>query len=57
VYDTPVSVLPAQISAGVAGAGLFALTGWNILWLVLALFALVAAGTAIMRIVPRRGEV
>ncbi len=46
-------------SAGAgAGAGLLAATGANSLmesvWLGLAAFALVAAGTALMRIVPRR---
>ncbi|WP_181373551.1 MULTISPECIES: hypothetical protein [Microbacterium] len=37
-----------------AGAGMLAMTGTNSLWLALAAFALIAAGTAVMRIVPRR---
>jgi hypothetical protein len=42
-------------SAGAGtGAGMLAMTGSNSLWLALAAFALIAAGTAIMRIVPRR---
>lgn len=42
-------------SAGAGtGAGVLAATGADSLWLGLAAFALVAAGTAIMRIVPRR---
>lgn len=42
-------------SAGAGtGAGMLAVTGTNSLWLGLAAFALIAAGTALMRIVPRR---
>jgi hypothetical protein len=42
-------------SAGAGlGAGALASTGFNSLWLGLAAFALVAAGTAVMRIVPKR---
>lgn len=37
-----------------AGAGVLAATGFDSLWLGLAAFALIAAGTAVMRIVPRR---
>ena len=43
-------------TAGAAGVGTAALatTGLNILWLVLAAFALLGAGSALMRIVPKR---
>ncbi|WP_207454625.1 hypothetical protein [Desertivibrio insolitus] len=36
------------------GAGVLAATGFDSIWLGLAAFALIAAGTAIMRIVPKR---
>lgn len=45
--------ITSSTGAGV-GAGVLASTGFNSLWLGLAAFALVAAGTAVMRIVPRR---
>lgn len=47
---------PATAAAGsgvVAGTGL-AMTGFNVVWLALAAFALVAAGGALLRLVPRR---
>jgi hypothetical protein len=37
-----------------AGASALPFTGFNAIWFVLAAFALVSAGTAILRIVPRR---
>ncbi len=40
-------------ATGAAGAGLAA-TGFNIVWLLLAAFALLGAGMALMRLVPRR---
>lgn len=46
---------PAVASAGAAGtAGTLAMTGLNVVWLLLAAFALLGAGMAIMRLVPRR---
>jgi hypothetical protein len=42
------NVLPAS------GAGVLAFTGSSSLWYGLAAFALLAAGTAILRILPRR---
>ena len=45
--------ISSSAGAGV-GAGALAMTGFNSVWLGLAAFALIAAGTAIMRIVPRR---
>ncbi|CAI9408033.1 hypothetical protein HIDPHFAB_00996 [Nocardioides sp. T2.26MG-1] len=56
MYDTPVSLMPATVPAGMAGAGTFALSGLDWAWLLLAAFALVAAGSALWRIVPRHGE-
>jgi predicted MFS family arabinose efflux permease len=47
------SNLSPALGAG-AGAGVLASTGFNSLWFGLAAFALIATGTAIMRIVPRR---
>jgi LPXTG-motif cell wall-anchored protein len=41
-------------SAGAASGGL-AMTGQNSLWVLLAGFAMLGAGMALMRIVPRRG--
>jgi hypothetical protein len=49
---TPSSVLGVGVGAGAASASLAA-TGINIVWLVLASFALLGAGLAVMRIVPR----
>ena len=40
-------------SGVVAGSGL-AMTGLNVMWLLLAAFALVAVGGAFLRLVPRR---
>lgn len=46
VYNNP----SAPLAAG--GTGALAMTGFNSLWLVLAAFALLALGTALMRIAP-----
>lgn len=43
----------SSAGAGIGG-GVLAATGADSLWLGLAAFALLAAGTAILRIVPRR---
>jgi hypothetical protein len=40
------------VAAGTTGG--LAMTGANVLWLVLAGFALLAAGTAVARIAPKR---
>jgi hypothetical protein len=51
------NILPAS-GAGVmvagTGAGALALTGANDLWYGLAAFALIAAGSAILRIIPKK---
>jgi hypothetical protein len=44
----------AGLAAAAGTTGGLALTGMNIMWLVLAGFALLAVGSALMRIVPRR---
>lgn len=49
LYDNP----SAPMAAGGTG-GVLAYTGFESLWWALAAFALLAAGTALMRIVPRR---
>jgi hypothetical protein len=49
VYDNP----SAPLAAGGTGSVL-AYTGFNSIWLALAAFALIAIGTAVLRIVPRR---
>jgi hypothetical protein len=41
------------IAAGAAGLGTLAATGFEMVWLALAAMALVAAGAALWRIVPR----
>jgi hypothetical protein len=41
-------------AAAGTGAGVLASTGFNSIWVGLAAFALIAAGTALMRIVPKR---
>jgi hypothetical protein len=46
----------ASIGGAVGTSGLLAYTGANVLWAVLAGFAMLAAGSALMRIVPRRGR-
>ncbi|SBT55004.1 hypothetical protein GA0070621_5836 [Micromonospora narathiwatensis] len=43
----------APAAAGAATSGSLALTGASTLWIVLAGFAMVAAGSALMRIVPK----
>ena len=48
MYDNP----SASLAAGGSGSVL-AYTGFNSLWLALAAFALIAVGTALLRIVPR----
>jgi hypothetical protein len=49
MYDNP----SAPLAAGGSGSVL-AYTGFESLWLALAAFALIAVGTALMRIVPRK---
>ncbi|WP_182526537.1 hypothetical protein [Nocardioides dongkuii] len=56
MYDTPTPLLPATVPAGMAGAGALALTGSDLVWIVLAVFALIAAGSALWRVIPRNGE-
>lgn len=41
-------------TSAAAGAGMLPFTGVNAIWLLLASFALLSAGTAILRIVPKR---
>jgi len=50
VYSNPAAVAGSGV---VAGSGL-AMTGLNVMWLLLAAFALVAVGGALLRILPRR---
>ena len=49
MYSTPTAVAGSGV---VAGTGL-AMTGLNVMWLLLAAFALVAVGGAFLRLVPR----
>jgi hypothetical protein len=56
MYDKPASLLPSSVPAGMAGVGTASVFGMDLVWSLLAVFALVAAGSAIMRIVPRNGE-
>jgi hypothetical protein len=49
MYDNP----SAPLAAGGTGSVL-AYTGFESIWIALAAFALIAVGTAVMRIVPRR---
>lgn len=51
MYNNPTPV----IAAGAVGSSL-AFTGTNTVWSVLAGFALIAAGSALWRIVPRRED-
>lgn len=51
MYDNPSVPVAAGLAAGTGG---LAMTGVDAFWLVLAAFALLALGMAIMRIVPRR---
>ncbi len=37
-----------------AGANMLPFTGFNVLWAILARFALITAGAALLRIAPRR---
>jgi hypothetical protein len=49
MYDKAISGLGSTI-----GIGTLAYTGLNVVWLALAGFALIAAGMAVLRTVPRR---
>jgi len=49
MYDNP----SAPLAAGGTGSVL-AYTGFDSVWFALAAFAMIAAGTALMRIVPRK---
>jgi hypothetical protein len=49
VYNNP----SAPLAAGGAG-GVLAWTGFDSLWFALAAFAMLAVGTALLRIVPRK---
>lgn len=42
----------AAAGFGVAGAGVLPFTGSNIVYIILAAFALIAAGAAILRVIP-----
>ncbi|GAA3514528.1 hypothetical protein [Actinocatenispora rupis] len=42
------------VLAAAGGAGTLALTGVDLFWIVLAGFALLGAGMAILRLIPRR---
>lgn len=44
----------AAAGLGAGGAAVLPFTGGNVLFLVLAAFALLAAGTAILRVIPKR---
>jgi len=45
---------PSSVAATAGTAGTLAFTGANTVWFALAGFALIAAGTALARMVPRR---
>ncbi len=49
MYDKSI----AALSTTAATTGTLAMTGTNLLWFVLAAFALIATGLALVRIVPR----
>ncbi|MGY1831473.1 hypothetical protein ACI8AA_13760 [Geodermatophilus sp. SYSU D01180] len=49
IYDNPA----APLAAGGTGSVL-AYTGFGSIWLALAAFAMIAVGTALLRIVPRK---
>jgi 4-hydroxybenzoate polyprenyltransferase len=53
VYDNSGAVLGSVLGGG-AGAGALAVTGVDALWLPLAAFAMVAAGMALLRTLPKR---
>jgi hypothetical protein len=51
MYDNPSVPMVAGLAAGTGG---LAMTGADMFWFVLAAFALLALGMAVLRIVPRR---
>lgn len=53
MYDNSGAVLGSVLGGG-AGAGVLATTGVDVIWLPLAAFALVGAGMALLRTLPRR---
>ena len=44
----------ALVSGGAASLAMLPVTGFNVLWLVIAGFALLMAGGALLRIMPRK---
>ena len=50
MYNSPATAA----GAGTTAIGGLAMTGLNVVWLLLAAFALLGAGMAVMRLVPRR---
>ena len=53
MYDNSGAVLGSVLGGG-AGVGALALTGVDAVWLPLAAFALVGAGMALLRTLPKR---
>lgn len=53
MYNTALSASGAGVMAAGAGPETLAFTGANSLWLALAAFAMVAAGSAVLRIMPK----
>jgi hypothetical protein len=55
MYNNVLPATGAAVTAAGSGAAALAFTGASFLWYTLAAFALLAAGTAVLRIVPKQG--
>lgn len=56
MYNNALPATGAGVTVAGTGATALAFTGANFLWYTLAAFALLAAGTALLRILPKEGS-
>lgn len=56
MYNNALPATAAGVTAAGSGAAALAFTGASFLWYTLAAFALLAAGTAVLRIIPKQGS-
>jgi hypothetical protein len=56
MYNNVLPATGAGVTAAGSGAAALAFTGASFLWYTLAAFALLAAGAAVLRIIPKEGS-
>ena len=56
MYNNVLPATGAGVTVAGTGAAALAFTGASFLWYTLAAFALLAAGTAVLRIIPKEGS-